>query len=302
MRKDLCDALVARAGDPRMVFLTGDLGFMALEPLRDALGDRFINAGVAEQNMVTVAAGLAAQGLDVWAYSIAPFLYARAFEQIRNDICFHDLPVKLIGNGGGYGYGVMGPTHHAIDDYGALLTLANMGVLVPAFDQDVRHVVSLAAERRGPTYLRIGRGEPPSGWAVPEFRPWRQLTDGGGPVLVCVGPLVGTYVAALEALPVHSRPSTWVAGVLPVSTSPAPPGVLELIAAGRPVLVVEEHVRQGSFAGQLLLDLIARGCAPARVGHLFARAHVFARYGSQAFLRTTSGLDCASLLAALDSL
>ena len=121
MRVQFCDAMVARAVDERILFLTGDLGFMALEPLQSAMGSRFINAGVAEQNMISVAAGLAKQQFEVWAYSIAPFCYARPFEQIRNDIAFHALPVKLVGNGGGYGYGVMGPTHHAIEDYGVLL-------------------------------------------------------------------------------------------------------------------------------------------------------------------------------------
>ena len=144
MRKQLCDALVKRSNNPDMVFLTGDLGFMALEPLQAAMGDRFINAGVAEQNMVTVAAALAKQDMEVWAYSIAPFIYARPFEQIRNDIAFHNLPVNLIGNGGGYGYGVMGPTHHAIDDYGSLLTLPNMSVYIPAFDEDMDAVVEQA--------------------------------------------------------------------------------------------------------------------------------------------------------------
>ena len=126
MRVQFCDAMVARAVDERILFLTGDLGFMALEPLQSAMGSRFINAGVAEQNMISVAAGLAKQKFEVWAYSIAPFCYARPFEQIRNDIAFHALPVKLVGNGGGYGYGVMGPTHHAIEDYGVLLCLPNM--------------------------------------------------------------------------------------------------------------------------------------------------------------------------------
>jgi transketolase len=144
MRKQLCDALVARAVKQEMVFLTGDLGFMALEALQGALGPRFINAGVAEQNMVSVAAGLARQHLEVWVYSIAPFCYARPFEQIRNDIAFHKLPVKLIGNGGGYGYGVMGPTHHAIEDYGVLLTLPNMSVFVPVFDEDMDAVIARA--------------------------------------------------------------------------------------------------------------------------------------------------------------
>src|SRR5579863_10152879 len=99
MRKQLCDALVARAARPDMVFLTGDLGFMALEPLQKTLGERFINAGVSEQNMISVAAAMAFAGLETWVYSIAPFCYARPFEQIRNDIAFHKLPVKLIGNG-----------------------------------------------------------------------------------------------------------------------------------------------------------------------------------------------------------
>src|ERR1700749_4895245 len=135
MRKKLWDAVDTLSADENMVFITVDLGFMALEPLREAMGERFINAGLAEQNMITVAAALAAQDLEVWTYSIAPFVYARPFEQIRNDVCFHHLPVKMIGNGGGYGYGVMGPTHHAIDDYGALLTLPGMSAFIPPFNE-----------------------------------------------------------------------------------------------------------------------------------------------------------------------
>src|SRR5262252_2617087 len=126
MRQAFCRTLLEFAARPDFVFLTGDLGFMALEPLQDAMGPRFINVGIAEQNMVGVGAGLARRGMRPWLYSIAPFLYARAFEQIRNDICLHDLPVVLVGNGGGYGYGVMGCTHHALEDYGVLLTLPKL--------------------------------------------------------------------------------------------------------------------------------------------------------------------------------
>src|SRR5271167_2666914 len=137
MRQAFCNGLVQQALLPEFVFLTGDLGFKALEPLQSALGQRFINAGVSEQNMVSVAAGLARSGLRPWTYSIAPFLYARPFEQIRNDVCFHGLPVILVGNGGGYGYGVMGSSHHALEDYGVLLSLPGMQVHVPAFDADI---------------------------------------------------------------------------------------------------------------------------------------------------------------------
>ena len=114
MRSAACNAWVNRVTDEEFLFLTGDLGYNALEPLRERLGDRFINAGVAEQNMVSVGAGLAIEGMNVWIYSIAPFCYARPFEQIRNDICQHRLPVKLVGNGGGYGYGAQGASHHAL--------------------------------------------------------------------------------------------------------------------------------------------------------------------------------------------
>ena len=104
MRNVLCQALVAEASRADFVFLTGDLGYGALEPLRAVMGPRFINAGVAEQNMVSVAAGLTATGIRPWVYSIAPFVYSRALEQIRNDISLHDLPVRLVGNGGGFAW------------------------------------------------------------------------------------------------------------------------------------------------------------------------------------------------------
>src|SRR6516164_7634671 len=156
MRDVFCRALVANSTREEFVFLTGDLGFKALEPLRDRMGPRFINAGVAEQNMICVAAGLAKTGLRPWAYSIAPFLYARAFEQIRNDLCLHALPVVLVGNGGGYGYGVMGATHHALEDYGVLLALQHMRALIPAFDDDLGPMIRSLARTTTPVYLRLG--------------------------------------------------------------------------------------------------------------------------------------------------
>ena len=162
MRQAFCNGLVQQALLPEFVFLTGDLGFKALEPLRDAMGPRFINAGVSEQNMVSVAAGLARSGMRPWTYSIAPFLYARPFEQIRNDVCFHDLPVILVGNGGGYGYGVMGSSHHALEDYGCLLTLPHLRAFVPAFDSDVSTMIPALMQLRWtglPAAGLIGRAE-----------------------------------------------------------------------------------------------------------------------------------------------
>ena len=300
MRKQLCDALVARAAlQQDMVFLTGDLGFMAMEPLQAALGPRFINAGVAEQNMVSVAAGLARQGMEVWAYSIAPFCYARAFEQIRNDVAFHDLPVKLIGNGGGYGYGVMGPTHHAIEDYGVLLTLPNMRVLVPAFDEDMAAVVEQAGHCAHPAYIRMGRGELPAGVAAPAYAPWRQLTTGGGPVIIAVGPLAGTLVDSCNALSEGYRPNLWVMGELPLFQSPLPDLIVTQLGKTGELHVVEEHVARGSVGSELALYCLQHSIRLVHFVHHPARAHHFERYGSQTYLRHASELDAASILKKL---
>ena len=299
MRKQLCDALVARAVKQEMVFLTGDLGFMALEKLQEVLGQRFINAGVAEQNMVSVAAGLSRQHLEVWVYSIAPFCYARPFEQIRNDIAFHNLPVKLIGNGGGYGYGVMGPTHHAIEDYGVLLTLPNMSVFVPVFDEDMDAVIARAGLSSRPAYIRMGRGEPPKDYAVPAYAPWRQLTCGGGPVVIVVGPLAGSYIGAFERMPAEIRPNLWVVTELPIEQNPLPAELMVQIEKSSGLCVAEEHVRHGGFGSELMLHLAEKNISVRSFRHLYARAHHFERYGSQTFLRRQSALDVDSMLAIL---
>lgn len=300
MRTQFCDAMLERAAArPEMLFLTGDLGFMALERLQRQMGPRFINAGVAEQNMMSVAAGLSREGFDVWVYSIAPFCYARPFEQIRNDVAFHRLPVRLVGNGGGYGYGVMGPTHHAIEDYGVLLCLPNMSAYVPVFDQDLDAVVARLGQSPHPGYLRLGRGEAPRSFDVPAYAPWRQLTRGEGPVVIAVGPLAGSYIEAFERLPSARRPRLWAVSELPLAINPLPALLDEQIRAADVLCVAEEHVRHGGFGSDLALHLAGLGTSPRRFVHLSAKAHHFERYGSQAYMRRQSGLDPASALAAL---
>lgn len=302
MRKQLCDALLYRAEKPEMIFLTGDLGFMALEQLQDSMGARFINAGVAEQNMISVAAALSHQNLEVWVYSIAPFIYARAFEQIRNDISFHNLPVKLIGNGGGYGYGVMGPTHHAIEDYGVLLTLPNMIVYVPAFDADIDAVISRAGATSRSSYLRLGRGEQPKHFQVPVYEAWRQLIHGSGPVVIVVGAIVGIYIEAFENMPVKIRPNLWVITELPIEQNPLPEDLLYQINNIGKLCVAEEHVRYGGFGSELMLYLADNNIKVKNFRHLFARKHHFERYGSQNFMRQQSGLDVDNMRAMLELL
>lgn len=270
-----------------------------LEPLQAMLGERFINAGLSEQNMIGVAAALASQAFDVWVYTIAPFCYARPFEQIRNDLAFHGLPVKLVGNGGGYGYGVMGPTHHAIEDYGVLLTLENFAVFAPAFDTDVRAVVEIAAHCEGPAYLRLGQDAAGALFQPPPYQAWRQITDGAGAPVLAFGALAGSYIAAFEALAHEQRPKLWVLTELPLQRHDLPEEFVEQVRAHSELYVIEEHVRQGSLASQLALELLGKGVAPKRFKSLHAGAHDFGRYGSQSYMRRASGLDVQSVLEAI---
>lgn len=278
-----------------MIFLTGDLGFMALEPLQAAMGERFINCGVAEQNMITVAAALSFEGLEPWTYTIAPFCYARAFEQIRNDICIHGLPVKLLANGGGYGYGVMGPTHHALEDYGILLTLPKMKVYVPAFTEDVKATVASAGDFAGPAYIRLGRGEKPADAPAPDYAPWRLLLDGEAGVMVVVGPLAGPAWGALSQLEASERPALWVVTELPVDANQPPTPLVNALKTTRSLIVVEEHVAQGGVGQQMCRWTMENGIVIERFRHLYAKGYPSSTYGSQTFLRQRSGLDPQSI-------
>jgi len=298
MRSEFARALIERSASVELVFLTGDVGFMAFELLAAKLGERFINAGVAEQNMISVAGALSRQGFEVWVYSIAPFCYARPFEQIRNDVAFHGLRVKLVGNGGGYGYGVMGPTHHAIEDYGVLSTLPNMRIFAPVFDDDVASVVAAAAAADGPCYVRLGTSHAPAHGAVPPYEPWRKLTTGGGPLVLAVGALAASYVDAFASIPLAERPNLWAVAELPLALCPPPGEMLAQIDDGNAVLVAEDHVRTGSFGADLALHLAETGRTPREFRHVCARRHDYGVHGSQAFLHELSGLDAQSIVRA----
>jgi transketolase len=302
MRKPLCVALLEVSERDDFVFLTGDLGFMALEELRDKAGSRFINGGLSEQNIISVGAGLARDGFQPWIYSIAPFIYARPLEQIRNDICLHDLPVRLIGNGGGYAYGVMGATHHAIEDYGLLLSLSHMNVFVPAFDADIKPMVEKMLLLEHPVYLRLGRDETLPGTRVPSYAPWRKLLDGGGPVVVTIGPLGGSYWMEASKLPVERRPKLWLVSELPIALDSLPDGLMEDLRDTGSLLVAEEHIAHGGVGEMLSRLLMSRGCAPPTFRHSYAQGYPSGRYGSQAYHRVESGIDAGTFLSTLEEM
>lgn len=280
--------------DSDLVFLTGDLGFSCFEELKAELRHRFINSGIAEQNMISVAAGLAINGLKPWVYSIAPFLYARPFEQIRNDICQQRLRVNLVGNGGGYAYGSMGASHHAIEDYGVLGALPNLDIYVPAFAADIEFQIRKMNKSDVSNYLRLGRCELQDQKNYPGYGPWRRLIDGAGPVLLCVGPLAGGILNRLIRMLPNERPELWVLSELNIVKNKPPGDFVKAIQKG--LCVAEEHVAQGSVGMSLVNNLLENGLFCQRYKHIYARGYPTGTYGSQEFHRRENGLDYDSLL------
>lgn len=159
MRTIFIDTLTELAEkDERIMLLTGDMGFSVLEKFREKFPHRFFNAGVAEQNMMSVASGLALSGKIVFVYSIIPFLIMRCFEQVRNDICFQNLNVRLIGIGAGLSYGSAGSTHYALEDIAIMRPLPNMTILAPGDAGETEACARASIYHKGPVYIRLFKG------------------------------------------------------------------------------------------------------------------------------------------------
>ncbi len=158
MRTAFINQLLEEARHNERVFLlVGDLGYHVIEPFAAEFPDRFINVGIAEQNMAGVAAGLAMTGYNVYIYSIGNFPTLRCFEQIRNDIAYHKANVKVVSVGAGYAYGSLGATHQATEEIGALRTLPNMVVATPGDPVEARAIATLSANYEEPMYIRLGK-------------------------------------------------------------------------------------------------------------------------------------------------
>lgn len=158
MRTNFINQLIEEARHNDKIFLlVGDLGYHVIEPFAEEFPDRFLNVGIAEQNMAGIAAGLAMTGYNVYFYSIGNFPTIRCLEQIRNDIAYHQANVKVVSVGAGYAYGSLGATHQATEEIGALRVLPNMVVATPGDPLEARAITKISASYDGPMYIRLGK-------------------------------------------------------------------------------------------------------------------------------------------------
>lgn len=275
--------------DRKTVFLTGDLGFNAFESLRKHIGERFINAGVAEQNMVDVAAGLAYAGLQPWVYSIAPFLILKTVEQIRNDVAQRSLPVRFVGNGGGFGYGIMGTTHHLLEDIAILSTFPNMKIFVPAFNSDIHPIVEKMSLYSGPSYLRLGT----SGVDFATYAGVRNIRKGSKVTVIVLGPLAERFIQVADEF--KEAVDLWVVTELPVKILPK---FFDSISKTQKLIIAEEHSYHGGLGQTILSELGKRGVS-IQVSHMGIKDYKSKLYGNQNFHLEENGLGYKQIFKAV---
>ena len=258
MRTAFIEALCeVAAADERIWLLNGDLGYSVLERFSSRFPSRSVNVGVAEQNMTGVAAGLALCGKVVFTYSIANFPTMRCLEQIRNDVCYHNLNVKVVAVGGGLAYGAQGYTHHAVEDLAVMRALPNMKVLAPGDPAETRAAVRAIVEAQGPCYLRLGKaGEPTVHEAPPAFDLGKaiKVRDGEDAALLSTG---GMLKIAIEAAALCDAHGGGVAVYSVPWVKPLDEELVRDLSARVPLIVTIEEARAAGGFGGAVAEVLA---------------------------------------------
>lgn len=296
MRKEFIEELVELAAvDERVMLLTGDLGYMVLEEFETRFPDRFLNCGVGEQNMLGVATGLAEAGYIPFAYSIATFAALRPYEFIRNGPALHDLPVRIVGVGGGFDYGHNGITHFALEDYAVMRTQPRITTIAPADADQARAALQATREHAGPMYFRVSK----RGDALPGLDGHFKLghldvvRQGSDAAILAIGSIAHS---ALEAADLLERKHGLKASVAVVSSfNPGPADEIAALLEDVPaVATVEAHYRNGGL-GSFVAETIAERGLGARLLRCGVSQMPTGEAGSQSYLEAQHGLSPAQI-------
>ncbi|MBI4009527.1 hypothetical protein HY357_04790 [Candidatus Roizmanbacteria bacterium] len=277
-------------------FLTGDLGYRAVEKIESDFHGRFINVGVAEQNMIGIASGLALSGKKVFIYSIIPFLIMRCFEQIRNDVCYHDLDITLLGIGSGLSYGILSSTHFALEDIAILRPLPNMSIFSPVDEIEAVKGLKYLANYHRPVYIRVGgRQEPIINAYSYSFRFGKGvvLKIGIDTVLFSTGVIMEEVIKAADMLKKNKKIE---AGVINIHTVEPIDKDLIINQAKRfkTLFVIEEHGMIGGL-GSVVSEVVSEYVPGTRVIRIGTQHKVIKNVGTRSYLRKVLGLDAAGI-------
>lgn len=282
--------------DPRVVLVTGDLGFGVLDEFEKKFPRQYLNAGVAEQNMTAVATGMALEGNIVFTYSIGNFPTLRCLEQLRNDTFYHEASVKVVSVGGGFSYGQLGMSHHATEDLSIMRALPGVKICVPGSAYETSVLLHELIARPGPAYLRLERSAPGFNDAAPpacEFGKARVLREGADCTLIAAGGIVSEAVLAADEM----SKSGVACRVLSMHT--LKPLDADAVAAASAetgaIVTIEENTIHGGLGGavaELCLELAVR---PRRFRRLGIRDQYTSIVGDQEYLRRCVVIDRESI-------
>jgi transketolase len=286
--------------DERVVFITGDLGYRVVEKFMEQRPRQFLNAGVAEQNMTGLAAGMALSGKIVFTYSIGNFPTMRCLEQIRNDVCYHEANVKIVTVGGGFAYGPMGVTHHAIEDLAVMRAIPGLMVVAPGDPVETRAATRAITAHPGPCYLRLGKaGEPTVHPGPIEFQLGKAIRfrEGRDLTLISTGGMLQTAAKAAERLATQGIQTR----VLSMHTL-KPLDESAVLAAAREtgcIATLEEHSVNGSL-GSAVAELLAETWDVKVPFKRIGMPPIFSPHiGSQEYMLQKHGLNDEAVAAVL---
>jgi transketolase len=284
--------------DPSIILITGDLGFGVLDEFAEKLPNQYINSGIAEQSMMSMAAGLASRGFRPFVYSIANFPIMRCFEQIRNDVCYMNNSVTIVSVGTGLSYGNLGYSHHGIEDISAIRSLPNIKLYSPADSDEVELCIDQLYEDNSPCYLRLGKGNEPRIHNSPLKRNFEniQIRSGVFGTIAFTGAIGSRVLKAVELTNSLSiNPSVFSIPFLSENN------LTELLEAtnGEPLVTVEEHSERGGL-GSWLLEIANDKNLPANIKRLDLRKHDIYKLGSGEFLLDEANLSIDNMVRVID--
>ncbi|HTA24056.1 MAG TPA: transketolase C-terminal domain-containing protein [Terriglobales bacterium] len=288
--------------DDRIYLVVADIGFGVVEPFANKFPERFLNVGVAEQNLTSIAAGIAISGKIVFTYSIANFPILRCLEQIRNDVCYHKANVKIASVGGGYSYGPLGMTHHATEDIAILRALPEMTVLAPGDPLEVRAATRAIVEHQGPCYLRLGRaGEPILHESAFKFRLGQaiQVRDGDAITIISTGALLQNAIRVADKLAARGIQARVLSmhTIKPLDED----AILAAARETRAIVTVEEHSIIGGLGGAVA-ECLAEAGSSVPFKRLGISSAFSSNVGSQEYLRSQANLSPDGILNTLEPL
>lgn len=283
-------------------FLTADLGHFGEKDFREKLKKQYLNVGIAEQNMIGIAAGLALVGKKVFVYSIAPFATLRCLEQIKNDVCYQNLDITIIGIGGGFAYGKYGNTHCSIEDIGAMRILPNMKVVCPANPLESEQLLKQIIEIGGPAYFRIGRGKepvPPKPYRV-KFSKGQTIKEGKDITIFTTGTILDEALETARLLEKKSI-STEVINIHTIK--PIDDKIInKAVSVKKAVFTIEEHNIIGGL-GSAISEIIAenskKNCIFKRFG---IRDQYLKEIGDEFYLRDKHVISARTVSKSIISL